>query len=103
MDSVNKYLKIAKDLVVKPPEDIGEKIIDKISNIGDSDKALLDEKFLDYLKKNNSRLYLLSEKIKNNPGKFAALASTIALVIIFLGFLAVAYCLSSSENSSKDK
>ena len=103
MSDVNKYLKIAKNVVVKPPEDIGEKIIDKISNIEESDKELLDEKFLDYLKKNNSRLYLLSEKIKNNPGKFAALGSTIALIVIFLGFLAIAYYLSSSKNSSKDK
>jgi len=104
MNSVNKYSKIArniaKNIVVKPPENIEEKIIDKISKINDSDRKLLDEKFLDYLKKNNSRLYLLSEKIKNNSGRLAALGSIVILLVIFL---VVVCCLSSSKNSSDNK
>ncbi len=104
MNNVNKYSKIArniaKNIVVKPPEDIEEKIINKISNIDDSDRKLLDEKFLDYLRKNNSRLYLLNEKIKNNSGKLALLGSIVTLLVIFL--IAVCY-LSSSKNSSDNK
>ena len=104
MNNVNEYSKIArniaKNIVVRPSENIEEKIINKISNIDESDRKLLDEKFLDYLRKNNSRLYLLNEKIKNNSGKVAALGSIVALLVIFL--VAVCY-LSSSENSSDNK
>jgi len=80
MNNVNKYSKIARNIA--------------------KDRKLLDEKFLDYLRKNNSRLYLLNEKIKNNSGKVAALGSIVALLVIFL--VAVCY-LSSSENSSDNK
>ena len=44
MNNINRYLKIAKDAVIKPSEDIDKKIIDRISHIGKSDEKLLDEK-----------------------------------------------------------
>lgn len=84
MSVVNKYLKIAKNAVIKPPTDIEKKIMDRIYNLSKSDKLLLDEKFLDYLRKSNSRLYLLCEKIRNSPGKVVALGSIAVLIVIFL-------------------
>ncbi len=72
MENLDRYLKIAKNVVIKPQENnIEEKIIKKLSNINDRDKSMLDANFLEYLKKSNSRLYLFSEKVRNNPGKFA--------------------------------
>jgi len=84
MSVVNKYLKIAKNAVIQPPTDIEKKIIDRIYSLSKSDKSLLDEKFLGYLRKSNSRLYLLGEKIRNNPGKVVALGSIAVLIVIFL-------------------
>ena len=84
MNSINRYLKIAKDAVIKPSGDMDEKIIDRISHIKSSDKRLLDEKFMDYFSKSNSRAYLMLEKIKNNPGVFAVLAIAMISVIIVI-------------------
>jgi len=86
MNNINRYLKIAKAAVIKPSEDIDKKIIDRISHISKSDEKLLDEKFIDYLKKSNSRLYITIEKIKNNPGVFIAAAISIFFIIAFISF-----------------
>ncbi len=87
MNSINKYLKIAKDAVIKPSESIDKKIIERISNIKKSDRALLDENFMDYLKKSNSRVYLMLEKMRNNPGAFAVLMVAVISVIIIIAVL----------------
>lgn len=87
MNNINKYLKIAKDAVIKPSKNIDKKIIDRISHIGKSDEKLLDEKFIDYFKKSNSRLYLTIEKIKNNPGTFTAAVIAVFFIIVFIAFM----------------
>lgn len=68
MNELNKFLKFAKDIVVKPDSDIENKIINKIKNLSDEDKAVLDDGFMDFLKKYNSRLYLFKKKLKENCG-----------------------------------
>ena len=78
MSEVNKYLKIAKDAVIEPEDSIEDKIIDRISHIEEKDSGLLDENFKDFFEKNNSRPYLVGEKIKDHPGTFSF------VVIIFL-------------------
>ena len=98
MKNLDKYLKIAKNVVIKPQEsNIEEKIIKKLSNINDRDKSLLDANFLEYLKKSNSRLYLFTEKVRNNPGKFAVLGLFIAISV---GFLAYILKSASTDKSS---
>ena len=87
MNNINKYLKIAKDAVIQPSDDIEKKIINRISNISELDEKLLDNKFLDYLRKNNSRIYLVVQKIKNNPGAFATLAMAGIFIIVFIAFI----------------
>ena len=96
MSDVNKYLKIAKEAVIEPEGGIEDKIIDRISHIEEKDKGLLDEKFKDFFKKNNSRSYLVGEKIKDNPGTFSF------MIIIFLGIFAVfAYFLNMLISDNK--
>ncbi|HEY4695886.1 MAG TPA: hypothetical protein VIH13_03245 [Candidatus Hydromicrobium sp.] len=87
MNNIDRYLKIARDAVIKPSDDIDKKIIDRISHIGKSDEKLLDDKFLDYFKKSNSRVCLIIEKIRNNPGAFAALAIAGIFIIVFIAFM----------------
>lgn len=87
MNNINRYLKIVKDAVIQPSDDIEKKIINRISNISELDKKLLDNKFMDYLRKNNSRIYLIIQKIKNNPGAFAALAMAGIFIIFFIAFI----------------
>ena len=87
MDDVNKYLKIAKDAVIEPAENIEDKIIDRISHIGEKDKELLDDKYQDFFKKTNSRVYQFNEKVRNNPGAVAGLAVTISLVLLFIAYI----------------
>ena len=87
MNNINRYLKIVKDAVIEPSKDIDKKIIDRISHIGKSDEKLLDEKFIDYFKKSNSRLYLTIEKIKNNPGTFMAAVISVFFIIVFIAFM----------------
>lgn len=90
MNNINKYIKATKKIVLKPErEDIEDKILKRISNIKEEDRKLLDEKFLDYLKKSNSRLYMLNEKILNNPGKFALIVISIAAFIGFSAYFVV--------------
>jgi hypothetical protein len=88
MNNINRYLKIARDAVIKPSDDIDKKIINRISHISKSDEKLLDEKFLDYFKKSNSRVYLIIEKIRNNPEAFTALVATVIFIIVFMVFMA---------------
>ncbi|MBM3707864.1 MAG: hypothetical protein FJW69_05940 [Actinobacteria bacterium] len=106
MNNLEKYLKIARKVVIKPgDEDIENKIINRLSNIGEEDKSLLDESFLDYLKKNNSRIYLFSENVKNNPGKYALMAVvSIAFIgLIFLIIKSIYYKDYSSSNAKNLK
>ncbi|OPL17420.1 MAG: hypothetical protein AVO38_00050 [delta proteobacterium ML8_D] len=86
MNNIGKYLKIARDVLIKPSDNIEQKIIDRISNIDKNDEGLLDEKFLDFFRKSNSRFYLVFEKFKNSQGVFVTLAVTI-IFIIFIIFL----------------
>lgn len=96
MNNLNKYLKIAKEAVIEPDGGIEDKIIDRISHIEDKDKELLDDKFRDFFEKNNSKPYLVSEKIKDHPGTFSF------VVIILLGiFGAFAYFINSFLSGSK--
>jgi hypothetical protein len=100
MDTLDKYLKIAKKAVIKPGEgDIEEKILNRLSNINEKDKKLLDDNFLDYLKKSNSRLYQFSEDLKNNPGKYIVLSAT---AVIFIVMIFVIARNTSKKNSMKD-
>jgi len=114
MNNINRYLKIAKDAVIKPSEDIDKKIIDRISHVSKSDEKLLDEKFIDYLKKSNSRLYMAIEKIKNNPGIFSAATIAVFFIIIFIAFMVKIFLgegktgeennrLSSSKNDTQQE
>jgi hypothetical protein len=81
MDNIDKYIKATKEVIVKPEkESIENKILDRIRDLKDDDKNLIDEKFLDFLKKSNSRLYLFTEKILNNPGKFILAIISIAAI-----------------------
>jgi len=82
MSYLDKYIKATKNAVIKSGgEEIEEKILQRISNVSEEDKKLIDERFLDYLKKSNSRLYIFTEWILNNPEK---------LSLFFLGFAAAA-------------
>lgn len=84
MNNIKKYLKIAKDAVVEPEEKFEDKIIDRISHIEEKDKEkLLDDNFRDFLKKSNSKPYLLEQKIRSNPGIFALIS------IILMGIIAL--------------
>ena len=114
MNNINRYLKIAKDAVIKPSEDIDKKIIDRISHVSKSDEKLLDEKFIDYLKKSNSRLYMAIEKIKNNPGIFSTAAIAVFFIIVFIAFMVKIFLgegktggennrLSSSKNDTQQE
>ncbi|MBM3700492.1 MAG: hypothetical protein FJW68_06235 [Actinobacteria bacterium] len=84
MNSVDKYIKAAKNVLIKSPEkDLEKKIIQRIANVSSDDEKLLDENFLDYMKKINSRPYILSEWILNNPGKIAlVLAGSAAFALL---------------------
>lgn len=96
MSEVNKYLKIAKDVVIELEDGIEDKIINRISHIEEKDKSLLDEKFKDFFEKNNSRPYLVGEKIKDHPGTFSF------VIIVFLGiFAAFAYFLNMLISDNK--
>lgn len=99
MNSINRYLKIAKDAVIKPSDNIDEKIIKRISHIKKSDMDLLDDRFMDYFRKSNSRVYLMLEKIKNNPGIFTLLI--IAVVSIIIAFI-IKKCLSKKEDGEEN-
>ncbi len=84
MGKVEKYLNIAKTAVIKTPHDIDDKILKKLESLKREDSLLLDEEFLEYLKKNNSRIYLFNEKIKNNQGKVIAAGIIVFGILLFL-------------------
>ncbi len=85
MSKIDRYLKLARNIVIKPEKaDIDEKIINRIENLGEDDKKLIDDRFMDYVRKNNSRLYLFSEDVKNNPGKL------VVLILLFLTIFGMA-------------
>lgn len=79
MNEFKKFLKVAKDIIVNPESNIEDKIIDKIKNISEEDKKILDEGFKEFLKKSNSKLYLFNKKLKENIG-----------LMIFIGVLGIA-------------
>ena len=87
MNNINRYLKIARNAVIQPSDNIDKKIINRISHISRLDEKLLDDRFLDYFKKNNSRAYLVIEKIRNHPGAFAALAIAGVFIIVFIALM----------------
>ena len=93
MNKLNKFLKFAKDIEVQPDSDMENKIINKIKNLSDEDKAILDEGFMKFLKKYNSRLYLFKKKLKENYG----------LVVLFslLGIGASVFLLIEYKNYRK--
>ncbi len=114
MNSINKYIKIARDAFIKPSGDIDGKIIDRISHVKKGDNSLLDENFLDFFKKSNSRLYLVAEKVRNNQGAFAALVIAVILIAVFIFFMVKIfsgrrekggnnYELSSSEKETQEQ
>jgi hypothetical protein len=104
MGDLKKYIKIAKDITIKPPdENIEDKILDRISHVSEADEILLDEKFLEYLKKNNSRLYLLTEKIKNNPLRFSLLLMAFLVISSIIVYELKKLYLPSSEDKSQKK
>ena len=51
MGRLNSLLKIAKDITVKPGENLENKIIERINNLKDEEKDSLDKDFLEFLKK----------------------------------------------------
>jgi hypothetical protein len=89
MNSINKYLKIAKDAVIEPEDRIEEKIMDRISHIEEEEKdRMLDKNFLDFLKKSNSRVYQLEQKLKDHPGVFALISIFVMGIIAVLAYIA---------------
>jgi hypothetical protein len=101
MSKIDKYLKLARNVVIKPrKEDIDEKIISRIENLSEDDAKLLDDRFMDYMQKNNSRLYLFSEDIKNNPGKLVVFI--LLFLVIFGVFIFVYRFLFSSSSDDKE-
>ncbi|MDD3776145.1 MAG: hypothetical protein PHN32_00860 [Actinomycetota bacterium] len=82
MNNLKKYIKIAKDVTIQPQDNtVQEKILERISQVSPKDRELLDEDFMEYLRRNNSRLYLFAEGVRNNPVKFLLLLSASLLVI----------------------
>jgi len=99
MDKLNKYLKIARNVVIKPEENnIEDKIINRLTSVDENDKKILDDSFLDYFKKSNSRFYLFTEKIRDNPGKISAL---FIFILLFAGFFTL-LLKSSGTNQGQD-
>lgn len=102
MSSLDRYLKATKDVVIKSgSENIEQKILKRISNVGENDKVLLDEKFLEYLKKSNSRLYLFAEEIKNKPARFVLILLASAALIGLTIFLFKTLMRSSAAKQGK--
>jgi len=95
MKVLNRFFKYAKDMIVDPGHDIENRIIDKIENLSDKDKEILDENFMEFLKKSNSRLYLFNKKLKENSGYLIAFG--------ILGFAAGVFLLVEYRNYNKQK
>ncbi len=102
MNDLKKYIKIAKEITIQPADEhIEDRIMDRISRVDDDDRSLIDEKFLDYIKKSNSRIYLLTEKMKNNPLKFSVLLAVLLMLCCIIVFEVKKLYLFSSENESR--
>lgn len=98
MNNLDKYLKIARNVVIRPEEsNIEDKIINRLKSTNEDDKKILDDSFLDYFKKSNSRFYLFIEKIRDNPGKITAL---FIFILLFAGFLMLLF---RSDGTNQDK
>ncbi|MBN2073413.1 MAG: hypothetical protein JW770_05655, partial [Actinobacteria bacterium] len=80
MNRLSKYIKIAKEAVVKPGDDIEDRIIGRIENLDEKDSSLLDESFLDFFRKHNSLLYFAGRKLKDRPGFFIFLIIFIIVI-----------------------
>ncbi len=95
MSKLSKILKIAKDISIKPGENLEEKIIERIENLKEEEKDLLDENFLNFLKKENSRVHLFGKKVRENKG----------LIIFFSIFAATltAFLIAEYRNYKKSK
>ncbi len=103
MGELKRYIKLAKGITIQPvDEQIEDKIMERISKVKDSDMLLLDEKFLEYVKRNNSRLYLFMENIRNNPLRFSILLSLILLFSFFCAYEFKKLSIISSKNIPKD-
>jgi hypothetical protein len=59
---------------------------------------MLDDSFLDYFKKSNSRLFLFTEKIRDNPGKVTA---AFIFILLVTGFF-ILLLKSSSAGQGQD-
>ena len=84
MSRLSSLLKIAKDITVKPGENFEDKIIERIESLNDEEKDSLDKDFLEFLKKENSRLYLFGKKVRQNSGLVVFLSLFTATLTAFL-------------------
>jgi len=84
MGRLNSLLKIAKDIAVKPGENLEDKIIERINSLKDEEKDSLDKDFLEFLKKENSRLYLFGKKVRENSGLVVFFSLLTAALTAFL-------------------
>lgn len=88
MNEVARYLRIAKDAVIEPEDRIEDKIMDRISHLDEKDKKeILDERFLDFLKKSNSRPYQFEQKVRDHPGIFAFLSIMVMGIIAIVAYI----------------
>jgi biotin-(acetyl-CoA carboxylase) ligase len=101
MSKIDKILKIAKDVSVKPGEDFEEKIIEKIKNLENDAKDFLDENFLDFLKKENSRLYFFGKKVRENRGLIIFLSIFTTFLTTFLVIEYKKYLAKKQKNSGQ--
>jgi hypothetical protein len=83
MSKIDKLLKAASKVTVEPQDNLDEKIIEKIKNLNEEDKKILDENFIDFLKKNNSKVYLFNRKLKENKAALIFFGVFIAALGIF--------------------
>jgi len=95
MKTLNRFFKYAKGLIFNPGQDIDKKIIDKIESLSDKDNEVLDEGFMEFLKKSNSRPYLFNKKLKENSGYLIAFS--------VIGFAASVFLLVEYRNYRKQK
>jgi len=84
MSRLSSLLKIAKDITVKPGENFEDKIIERIESLNDEEKDSLDKDFLEFLKKENSRLYLFGKKVRENSGFVVFFSLLTAALTAFL-------------------
>ena len=89
MGGINKYLKIAKDTVIEPEDNIEDKIMDRISRLKEEEKGkILDKNFIEFLKKSNSKPYQFEQKLRSHPGLFAFISILVMGAIAILAYIA---------------